>query len=395
MSTKLIGVIVAFIALLAAAMATGTGVYYVMAIALAIIVVYAVASVVWTLLTVSVEMNGARSRAVRGETIMVIITVRHSAIFPIGAATVVMNVPGSVSGTQEITMNVAPFRKHRFRNPVHCPHRGEYIMGISHIIAEDLFGLIRVKRKVKGKTLKVTVIPNVSETEAIPPRASDTGTEFRSRTAEDNAEPADVRNWQDGDELKKVHWKLTARRQILMVRTFEESARPDTLIVPDVTEITALRDQRLTLEDCICESALSAAKAQLGAGYPVYMPLQSARPMEIAGRWYTDLPTFTDALTRVRFDSPYSYEQLLIQLSQRVQRTGAIILITGKLTSRVADIAIRMQLSNVRVRLIFVSDAPRREALEMLERIRMAGVDVRKVDPRAEDDLPFVHAENS
>ncbi len=290
-------------------------------------------------------------------------------------------------------MSVPPFAKHRFRNVVRCPHRGEYTMGISHVVVEDLFGLVRAGRKVKGKTLRVTVIPMTAETEALPPRASDMGTEFKSRNSEDNAEPADVRAWQDGDELKKIHWKLTARKRALMVRTFEESARPDTLIIPDVTEITALRDQRLTLEDCVCEAALSAVKAQLGAGYPVYMPLQSARPTELSGRWSTDLPTFTDALTRVRFDSPYSYEQLLMQMSQRLQRTGAMILVTSKLTSRVADIAIRIQMSSVRVRLIFVSDAPRKEALEMLERIKMAGVEVVRIDPRAENNSHFLHAD--
>ena len=33
------------------------------------------------------------------------------------------------------------------------------------------------------------------------------------------------------------------RRRELMVRTFEESSRPDTLIVPDLAEIQALPDQ--------------------------------------------------------------------------------------------------------------------------------------------------------
>ena len=54
----------------------------------------------------------------------------------------------------------------------------------------------------------------------MPLKASDVGPEFISRAAEDNASPSGVRKWQDGDELKKVHWKLTLKKREVMVRTY-------------------------------------------------------------------------------------------------------------------------------------------------------------------------------
>ena len=185
-----------------------------------------------------------------------------------------------------------------------------------------------------------------------------------------------------------MHWKLTLRKREVMVRTFEESARPDTLIIPDLSEITALQDLKLTLEDLICEESLSAAKAQLEAGFPVRMPLQSARPQEIAGKSVADLPGCVEALMHVAFDSPYPYEQVLMLMLQRMQRTGGAVLATSRMTSRTADIAMRMQRSGIRVLLIWVTDAPRDEALEMLERLKMSGVQVRTVDPWQEDAPP-------
>ena len=217
----------------------------------------------------------------------------------------------------------------------------------------------------------------------MPLKASDVGPEFRSRATEDNASPSDIRKWQDGDELKKVHWKLSLRKRELMVRTFEESARPDTLVIPDLSEITALRDQKLTLEDAICEVALGAAKAQLEAGFPVRMPLQSRRPQELSGRTAAELGGFADALTRVEFDSPYPYEQILMLMFQRMQRTGGAVLVTSRLTTRAVDIAMRMQQRGIQVKLIWVTDAPRDEALEMLERLKMSGAIVERMDPWA------------
>lgn len=229
--------------------------------------------------------------------------------------------------------------------------------------------------------MRVEVYPQAKSAPAMELKPSDVGPEFRSRATEDAASPSDIRKWQDGDELKKVHWKLTLRKRELMVRTFEESARPDTLVIPDLSEITALQDQKLTLEDAICEAALGAAKAQLEAGFPVRMPLQSRRPQELSGRGAADTAAFADALMRVDFNSVYPYEQVLMLMFQRMQRTGGAVLVTSRVTTRTVDVALRMQQRGIQVKLIWITDAPRDEAREMLERLKMAGAIVEQVDP--------------
>ena len=385
MSGRLIGVLAAMAALLAAGLSTGTRVYYLLFFILLLMVVYSLASVLWTLFTARISMKGVRPRVERGERLMTILALEHRSILPAGNLRVELNVPGADGGRQEISVSMPPFSKRSFRNVVRCPHRGNYEVGVTGIAATDLFGLFEITRKSRSRLMRVEVYPRSHAVPAMELKASDVGPEFRSRATEDNASPSDIRKWQEGDELKKVHWKLTLRKRELMVRTFEESARPDTLIIPDLSEITALQDLKLTLEDRICEESLSAAKAQLEAGFPVRMPLQSRRPQEIAGKSVADLPGFVDALMRVEFDSPYPYDQVLMLMLQRMQRTGGAVLATSRMTSRTADIAMRMQRSGIQVLLIWVTDALRDEALEMLERLKMSGVQVRTVDPWEED----------
>ncbi len=368
-------------ALLAAALATGSKVYYNFFFLLLVMVVFSAASVVWTLFSVRVSMKGVRPRVARGEKLMTILQVEHRCVLPAGSIRVMLNVPGSGAGLQEISVNTRPFAKKNFRNVVRCPHRGNYEVGIAKITVSDIFSLFEISRKSKKKLLRVEVYPRAVDVPCMQLKASDMGPEFRSRATEDAASPSDVRSWQDGDELKKVHWKLSLRRQELMVRTFEESARPDTLIIPDLSEITALNDQKLTMEDCICEAALSAAKAQLEEGFPVRMPLISRRPQELSEKTVIGIGGITDALMRVNFDSPYPYEQVLSLMLQRMQRTGGCILITAKLSSRTVDTAMRMQGSGMQVKLIWVTDAKRSDTLEMLERMKMAGVIVEQADP--------------
>jgi len=168
------------------------------------------------------------------------------------------------------------------------------------------------------------------------------------------------------------------------VRTYEESSRPDTLIVPDLSEIAALPDQALSMEDAVCEACLSQAKAQLEAGYPVRMPLLSARPSEVNGQFPQDFSMFSDALMRVKFDSPYPYEQVQLQMLRRSTRTGGCVLVTPKLTTRVADMALKISRSGVRVKLAWVTDSQNSQSLEMVERLKMESVEASLLNPWSE-----------
>ena len=375
-------------ALLGAALSTGGRIYYILLILLALMLVFALLSAAWTLLSVKCGMKGVKPRCVRGDKLMTILSVQHKSLLPPGSLRIRLNVPGTISARQEISVDTPPFVRRNFRSVIKCAHRGAYEVGVSRLIAQDMFGLFEFSRKSGKKLLRVEVCPKPLDLPLMELKASDIGPEFKSRATEDASSPSGIRKWQEGDELKKVHWKLSMRKRELMVRTFEESARPDTLIIPDLSEITALKEEKLTLEDCICEAALGAAKAQLEAGYPVRMPLQSSRPQEISGRTAAEIPSFADALMRVPFDSPYPYEQVLMLLFQRMQRTGGAVLITGRVTTRTVDMALRMVRRGMQIKLIWVTDAPRSEVMEMLEMLKMAGAQVLLMDPWSFQDEP-------
>ena len=367
--------------MMAAGLSTGVRIYYVILYALLAMPLLGVVAVVWTLMTLRFDMKGVRPRVIRGETLMTVFTVRHLSLLPVSSVRIELSVPSAYSPTRHVTVTTPPFVRRTFRNVIDCPHRGVYDAGVTRIRVTDVFGLICFSRKPKAVRVRLEVAPRARTVEPMALTSVDVGPQVRSRASEDNASPSDIRAWQAGDELKKVHWKLSLRRRTLMVRTYEESARPDTLILPDLSAYTDVKDRQLTLEDCVCEACLSAAKAQLEAGYPVRMPLVSAQPGEVEGQHPADIERFRDALTRVRFDCPYGYEQALLLMQPRLQRTGGIVLATARLDSRVAAMAVRMQRAGIAVKLILVSEDEGEEAMAMLARLKMTGVLAERVDP--------------
>ena len=368
-------------AMLAAGLSTGTRLYYLIFYALLALLLLAAVSVVWTLVTLRVTLKGVGARVERGERIPAVFTVRHACPLPVSAIQVRLSVPSTLTPDQSVNVSCPPFTRHTFRQVIECPHRGVYEVGVNRVLVTDAFGLISLGRRPGARLVKLEVAPRARTARPLRLNASDQGLRSIRRAAEDNASPSDVRAWQEGDELKKVHWKLSLRRRELQVRTYEETARPDTLVIPDLQQVAALRDMQLTLEDCVCETALGAARAQLTSGDPVRMPLVAAQPREIAGQFPADIPAFADAMLRARFDSPYGYEQVLTLMLTRFQRTGGAVLVTARLTSRIADMALRMQRSGVATRLVWVSDDDRDESMALIERLKMGGVRAERLDP--------------
>jgi uncharacterized protein (DUF58 family) len=102
--------------------------------------------------------------------------------------------------------------------------RGVYPNAEVTISSAAPYGLVRATRKLQLPG-ELVVLPRVYE--AVSPAAGGldvlSGGRFRgARRVSHGAHFAGVRPWQDGDAMKQVHWKSTARGAGLMVKTFDE-----------------------------------------------------------------------------------------------------------------------------------------------------------------------------
>jgi hypothetical protein len=280
-----------------------------------------------------------------------------------------------------ISVSLPPVKDKEYRYAINCPHRGRYPLGVSRVRVSDVFGLFSFGRAIRGGNAMVAVVPRTESVPAMAIEPGETGPQGQVRISEDMSSPSGVRPWQDGDHLKKVHWKLTMRKRELMVRTYEESARPDTLVLMDTSPVNASRSQVLTIEDTMCDAAASAVLAQLTAGYPVRMPLSSEHPVEIAGQFPGEIGRFLEALTDLNFDSPYSFEQVLTLEMRRVQRTGGVLLVTARMNSAIADYAVRMKRLGVSVQVSWVAESVTPESLTLKAQMELNGIPVRQISP--------------
>lgn len=381
MTRRAVYFLMAALALLLVALSTGSQIYYLLLIAMFSVLALSLIAVSATVFTLRVGLKSVSKAVERGASVPLSATVRSGGVLPVKAVSLRLSAPDETGDLGVIELDMKPFAKRVYELQLPCPHRGIYKIGVTEISVTDVFGLLHFKKKIDRCRFMVEVAPRARRVPAMRLGAGDIESNRRPRMTEDNASPADVRLWREGDALKKVHWKLSMRKRELMVRTYEESAKPDTLLLLDLSPLGTLKSHALTIEDAVCETATAIARAQLQEGYPVRMPLLAKNPTEVEGDGILSLQGFVSALTTVQFDSPYPFEKVILLEMRRMQRLGGAFLITPRLNARIADLSIQMRQSGMSVCVVWVTDNRREEALQMLSRLQDLGIRALRVDP--------------
>ena len=103
--------------------------------------------------------------------------------------------------------------------------------------------------------------------------------------------------------------------------------------------------------------------------------------MDVSGQSLADFGRFLTALTEVRFDGENPFESVLELETRRLSRSGGAVIITQRMSTQISDMALRMKRNGLKVRLYWISDSQRAEAMGMLMRLSGMGVSVKRVSP--------------
>ena len=131
--------------------------------------------------------------------------------------------------------------------------RGRYRLGPGRLLATDPLGLTRVEVPVEREST-LTVRPRVPELETLFTETGAWGEGGRRALVRrpSGLEPHGVREYQEGEPLRAVHWPTSARRGELMVRELEDAPRDSIAVVLDVeaSAVAGVRATRASTTPC-------------------------------------------------------------------------------------------------------------------------------------------------
>lgn len=381
MKTRIFPLIVMILALLFIALSTGGTIYLMVSVLLLLILLAAFFSVRQAEKTIEINNAMSEQTVTRGDHLDLVLSVSYRSLIPV--APITLNLSGMLPFQERrIRLRDTKGRTQQIRFPFDARHIGIMHPGIESYIIEDIFGLFKLIKSPRIPSHEIMVFPQIFDVEDLRFAPGDSGLESMARATEDVNLPADLRNYQMGDPLKKIHWKLSARKGALMVRRFEEPTHPDALVLLDCSPppFASVPEKQATLKDTLLETAASVVSHHLRSDHPIRLPLLGAHPVEFDKSM--GLNALMEHLARLDFSQTERFERVLLLETRRMRKQGATVIITARLNSTIVDMIVRIRRMGPYVRLFlatFTPDDP--PLLPLIGRLQNNAIEVCYVTP--------------
>ena len=232
------------------------------------------------------------------------------------------------------------YERMRWEHRIRCFRRGYYRMGPARVATGDLFGFFESRKVVEGYDYLLVYPRSVPLEELTVPGARPLGEVKRgSIIFHDRTRPSGIRDYRRGDPMNTVDWKATAKRDRLLVRTFDPSSSI-TVILAVAIETAAHHWEGFSSEhlERVITAAASVATYAIEREYDVGLfangtPVLSDRPMRIPpSRDPGHLGVVLEALASI---NPVAVGSMANQLAQHASLfpLGATIVLTAAIVS--------------------------------------------------------------
>lgn len=150
--------------------------------------------------------------------------------------------------------------------------RGRYRVGPLLVRAVDPFGLAQIDRQFRASNEVVVtpqVVPLIQSSTMNASNASGEATPQKIGLV--GADDVLVREYRDGDDVRRIHWRSTARKGEIMVRREEQAWDPSVTILLDSRANCHAGSGRTASFEWAVSAATSIAMHLIGEGYRVTM----------------------------------------------------------------------------------------------------------------------------
>ena len=186
-----------------------------------------------------------------------------------------------------------------------------------------------------------------------------------------------VREYEQGESLRKVHWKTTARRGQLMVKELEDAPRDEIAVILDADESAVVGESF----DVQVRAAGSILRAHASHGRRALLAINSAqrpsvRVTSLDGDWLAALGVLAEAEP----NGARPVVELLARESGPASRAVETLVVTARLSGALATKLLQRALAGQGVSLVWIDSAsfaarPTKVEPELL-RLQAAGVPV-------------------
>lgn len=194
----------------------------------------------------------------KGERLKLQVLVKNRFIVPCSCVYITAFMP-NLNGSNEarLIFSMGAAQKRLLNLTYDTEFRGEYEFILDKAYFYDIFKVFRFKKKLK-LSKRVLITPKIHDIIGGAGRSSETEDESTIQSFDySGGDRSFVRKYKDGDEIKRIHWKLSSKQEDYMVWQTVKNCLPKIYIVCDLTKPAMDEKHGAALTDCILEAALA------------------------------------------------------------------------------------------------------------------------------------------
>lgn len=300
-----------------------------------------------------------RKFIMKGDVIKLIVTLNNKSIlfYPLVKMTFCGLNPSTSGQCQTQSFSLPSFSQNAVYFETECKYRGLHSIGISSVIFVDFLGIMKLTRK-KNLRMPIAVYPkvvfldHVSNMSVISPQSLLSSNQYDT----DMVMIADMRKYVFGDSLKKIHWKLTAKSNELIVKNFEKTLDTETVILLDLEQPDCPAEKRLQIEDKVIEATAALAHLSLSSMIPVHLTYCDGEIKTVEARDLNGFQRIHGVLAEVEFNGRFDIGFILDEYVKGRKQSRNILIVTSGINEALCQKLHQFKASGFNLALVLVSE---------------------------------------
>lgn len=282
----------------------------------------------------------------------------NSGIFPVPYLMLSTQLSRKLTGESERKkiFSLLPGEKTVVKKEMVCKNKGIYKVGYMELEYGDALGIFNWKM-VSDSNIMLFVYPRVHDLKhfKIPLRQHFGTAAVRHNAYEDFASIRDIRKYENGDSLKKIHWKVTAHKGELHIKNVELNATADVNVFLDLYEGSYEGDLKDEMEELGAECAASIVRYALNKNMSVSFIAKGDNFTRISGSGISRFGEFLDAITRTEVNGDTPINEIIRHEGQKLNLGATAIIITSSISESMLETMLSYKAKGVGFVFVYLS----------------------------------------
>lgn len=322
-----------------------------------------------------------------GEVVRIDYSIENNGKLSIPYLKIFSNISKQLTGdvTKESILSLEKREVYSKTEDIYLKRRGYYKIGDIDVTVKDIFGFYKLNKKIQSKA-SLLVYPEIITLSTFEVSSSQQSGELLIKDSSylDRSRISSLRDYSEGDSIKSIHWRLSAKKDTPIVKDFEFRGDTSVNIIIDNYKVNFKDDLDRRMEDKVATAVMSIINYCLDNNINVDVATQDNDNITVTkGQNKSDLKSFLELMAKFEGNGAYNSKELIQRIDVPIIKGTSLIIVTSNLENGIASIGLDYRLRGLNPIFIVITDMKNKNGyidLNIEKDLRKEGINVYILD---------------